>query len=241
MALGDIHGAFSRAAEAVRRGRDDLGGRLDVVLSVGDLEANRNARDAAGVATGKGHRRWVGEFPKVLSGEIEIGAPLWFIGGDHEPWATLDSRGPGEVYPDVHFLGRAGVRDVGGLRVGFLSGVRGDASAGDLFSRLGRDERSCYVEVELVALSRSLARHNGVDILLTHDWPTGAVVDVGSEDVRTLLAQAQAQLHLCGHRHVRHSAMIGETRMEALADIISGDDGYATFVRKRSGAIERVS
>lgn len=241
MALGDVHGAFRRAAALAEAARTDLGGQLDVILSVGDLEANRNARDAAGVATGKGHRRWVGEFPKVLNGDIEIPAPLYFIGGDHEPWATLDSRGPGEMYPDVHFLGRAGVRDLMGLQVGFLSGVRGDASEGDLFSRYGRDERACYVEIELVALSRSLKKSGKVDILLTHDWAAGADPERGSEDVRTLLDTARADLHLCGHHHQRLSTIIGGTRVEALSDVLSDEGGYATFVKKRSGVIERVS
>jgi predicted phosphohydrolase len=241
MALGDVHGAFRRAAALAEAARTDLGGQLDMILSVGDLEANRNARDAAGVATGKGHRRWVGEFPKVLNGDIEIPGPLYFIGGDHEPWATLDSRGPGEIYPDVHFLGRAGVRDLMGLRVGFLSGVRGDASEGDLFSRYGRDERACYVEIELVALNRSLKKSGKVDILLTHDWAAGADPERGSEDVRALLDTARADLHLCGHHHQRLSTIVGGTRVEALSDVLSDEGGYATFVKKRSGVIERVS
>jgi lariat debranching enzyme len=241
VALGDVHGSFSQAAKLITAGRRSLGGKVDAVLCVGDLEANRNARDAAGVATGRGHKRWVGEFPRVLSGEIELGAPLWFIGGDHEPWATLDSRGPGEIYPELHFLGRAGVRDVAGLKVGFLSGVRGAASGGDLFSRMGRDERACYVEVELIALARGLERAGGVDVLVTHDWPTGMLPDMGSDDVRQILDIAQAKLHICGHRHMRRSELFGTTHTEALADVLAGKKGWASFVRKRSGLIERIS
>jgi len=241
VALGDVHGSFDQAAKLIAAGRRSLGGKLNAVLCVGDLEANRNARDAAGVATGRGHKRWVGEFPKVLSGDIVLGAPLWFIGGDHEPWATLDSRGPGEIYPGLNFLGRAGVRDVAGLRVGFLSGIRGSASGGDLFSRMGRDERACYVEVELIALARGLERAGGVDVMITHDWPTGMLPDVGSADVRQILDIAQAKLHICGHRHMRRSELFGATNTEALADVLSGKKGWAAFVRKRSGVIERIS
>lgn len=240
-AIGDVHGSFGAVAALVDLAKRDLSGSMDAVLCVGDMEANRNARDAAGVATGKGHRRWVGEFPKVVSGEIEIGAPLWFIGGDHEPWARLDSRGPGEVVPGVTFLGRAGVRDVCGLRVAFLSGVRGAASEGDLFSRGGRDERACYVDIEIVALQRSMRRHESIDVLLTHDWPEGLDGDTGSADVRSLLDVTTTSLHICGHHHIRKSGAIGVTQIEALADVTSGADGYATFVKRRDGSIERVS
>lgn len=213
---------------------------MDAVLCVGDMEANRNARDAAGVATGKGHRRWVGEFPKVVAGEIEIPAPLWFIGGDHEPWARLDSRGPGELVPGIHFLGRAGVRDVNGLKVAFLSGVRGAASEGDLFSRTGRDERACYVEIELVALERSIRRHDTIDVLLTHDWPAGILPDIGSDDVRRLLDASSPSLHLCGHHHQRRSALLGGTQIEALGCVTQDSDGFSAFVKHSDGSVERV-
>lgn len=237
--LGDLHGSFAKAAEAMHDAAGVLGG-LDVALCVGDAEANRNAKDAAGVATGRGHRRWVGEFPLVLRGEIELPAPLYFIGGDHEPWATLDAQGPGELGGNVHFMGRAGVRDIHGLSVAFLSGVRGAASEGDMFSRHGRDERACWVRAELIALERAIAKRDRIDVLLSHDWPHEVLGEDGDEDLVRIGVAAAPKLYLCGHRHRGAAGAYGDTEVIALSDI-SGDAGWAAFKRKTNGSMERLA
>lgn len=237
--LGDIHGAFRAAAAAAGAAAKALG-RVDVVLCVGDVEANRNARDASGVATGRGHRRWVGEFPRVVSGALSFPAPVWFIGGEHEPWHALDVRGPGELAAGFSFLGRAGIKEVGGLRVAFLSGVRGTVSEADLGDRLGRDERCCYVDTELIALKRSARRKGRVDLLVTHDWPAGLVDGRGDAHMAELAVVTEPQLHLCGHHHERLSGTANGVPVEALADIGS-PGGWLGLVRDRDGRVRVVA
>jgi lariat debranching enzyme len=238
VALGDLHGSFAKAAEAMHAAADALGG-LDLALCVGDAEANRNAKDAAGVATGRGHRRWVGEFPAVLRGDIVLPAPLYFIGGDHEPWATLDAQGPGELGGGVHFMGRAGVRDIKGLSIAFISGIRGPASEGDMFSRHGRDERACWVRAEMIALERAIGRRDRIDILMSHDWPHEILGEDGDDDISRAGLAAAPALHLCGHRHRPADGIYAGTEVVALADITS-EGGWAAFKRNRSGSMNRV-
>ncbi len=239
VALGDLHGSFARAAEAMHEASEILGG-LDLALCVGDAEANRNAKDAAGVATGRGHRRWVGEFPMVLRGEVLLPAPLYFIGGDHEPWATLDAQGPGEIGGSVHFMGRAGVREISGMNIAFISGIRGAASEGDMFSRHGRDERACWVRAEMIALERAIAKRDRIDIMMTHDWPDEVLGEDGDADLARIGLSSGAQLHLCGHRHRSTTGSYGETEVLALSEI-TGDQGWAAFKRMRNGRVERVA
>ena len=238
VALGDLHGSFAKASEVMNEAAEALGG-LDLALCVGDAEANRNAKDAAGVATGRGHRRWVGEFPSVLKGSIVLPAPLYFIGGDHEPWATLDAQGPGDLGGNVHFMGRAGVREIKGLNIAFLSGVRGMASEGDMFSRHGRDERACWVRAEMIALERAISRRDRIDILMSHDWPDEVLGEEGDEDMARVGLTAAPALHLCGHRHRVAEGVYGTTDVLALADVTSAG-GWAAFKRRRNGSIERV-
>ena len=239
VALGDVHGSYRMAAKAVEEARKRLG-TIDAVFCVGDMEANRNAKDAAGVATGAGHKRWVGEFPKVIAGSVAIDAPIWFIGGEHEPWAMLDARGPGELYPGFDFLGRAGVEKILGMRVGFLSGVLSDSFALELGARSGRDERAGYVEAELVALHRGAERLTGLDLLITHDWPSGIIENRGTEDVLDLVTRHRPSLHICGHHHLRMTTTIGTTQVEMLGDVASGRAGYETFVFNPKRGVERV-
>lgn len=228
-ALGDVHGSFKQASKLMEQARKSMGG-LDFVLCVGDVEANRSAKDAVGVATGGGHRRWVGEYPKVVSGVVVLGAPVWFIGGEHEPWATLDARGPGEMAENLHFLGRAGVEEILGVRVGFLSGVYGDASSMGLGDRSSRDERACYVAAEVEALRRGAKRLGGIDVLVTHDWPTGIFDGRGDQTVADLVKKLKPKLHLCGHHHIKMTSDIGRTAVEAVADVSQGRKGWEGFV-----------
>jgi len=229
VALGDVHGSFKQAAKLLEQAQKSLG-EIDFVLCVGDVEANRSAKDAVGVATGGGHRRWVGEYPKVLSGSILIGSPVWFIGGEHEPGATLDARGPGEMADNIHFLGRAGVEVMSGIRVGFLSGTHGEASSMGLGDRSSRDERACYVAAEVEALRRGAKRLGGIDVLVTHDWPTGLIEGRGDEVVEALVRKLKPQLHLCGHHHIKLTSAIGKTSVEALADVTQGRRGWEGFI-----------
>lgn len=237
VALGDVHGSFRQAAKLIEQARKSMG-EIDFVVCVGDVEANRSAKDAVGVATGGGHRRWVGEFPKVLSGAVKLGVPVWFIGGEHEPWATLDARGPGEMSENLSFLGRAGVEEIEGLRIGFLSGIYGEASAMGLGERSSRDERACYVVAEVEALRRGAKRLGGLDVLITHDWPTGIIDDRGDETVEELVRKLKPKLHICGHHHIRLTSSVGSTSVEAIADVTQGRRGWEGFVF-RDGEIHR--
>lgn len=239
IALGDIHGSFKSAVADIKAATKEMG-RVDAVLCVGDVEANRNARDAAGVATGRGHRRWVGEFPQVLDGRLPIPVPMWFIGGEHEPWQALDVRGPGPLAPNVSFLGRAGVRSVAGLTVGFLSGVYGEYSHRDLGDRLGRDERCCYVDAEVIALKRGVQKKGRIDILLTHDWPSGVLGELGDPQLRELAQHVVPRVHVCGHHHLRVSGLVDGVPVEALAQV--GNPGsWIGLVATAGGELRRVA
>src|ERR1035437_8718183 len=121
LVLGDVHGHWDIAAEHMRVARE-VHGRLDAVFCVGDAQPFRNESEVSGMHCPSKYRT-IGEFPRVVSGEIHLAAPVWFIGGNHEPWPALDANGPGEWVPGVTFLGRAGATDVLGLRVAFLSGI----------------------------------------------------------------------------------------------------------------------
>jgi Icc-related predicted phosphoesterase len=114
--------------------------------------------------------------------------------------------------------------EIAGLRVGFLSGIYGEgtfrrAQEGILRFRAGK-HATHYLPSELGVARAAMA--SGVDVLLTHDWPTG-VADVGhfgptgDERVRGLIEDYQPILSLHGHMHRPASAVIGATQVECLA------------------------
>ena len=81
--VGDIHGHFDVLAEALDVARRRWG-QFDFVLAAGDVEPNRGYEDHLRVV-GPPRYRKVGDFPRVASGDITLGAPLYFIAGNRQP------------------------------------------------------------------------------------------------------------------------------------------------------------
>ncbi|MFJ5228258.1 metallophosphoesterase [Kitasatospora sp. NPDC088391] len=254
LVVGDVHGEFLLLAERVAAVRAAYG-PLDAVLAVGDVEANRDEVDAAGVHGPAKYRR-LGDFPFVATGELALGAPLFFIGGNHEPWPALDAAGPGEWAPGVRFLGRAGVTEVAGLRVAFLSGIH-SARVTDAARpvRTSVRDRTYYTAAEVARLSAEGRRvPGGVDVLLTHDWPAGLLPagapgerPVGRPELRSLVERLRPRHHFCGHMHRPLDARIGSTTVTCLSilrDHHGGDsnssDALALLERSPEGALRLI-
>jgi Icc-related predicted phosphoesterase len=245
-ALGDVHGKWREAMDLVDAACASAGigpGELTAIFQVGDAEPQRDEVEAAQVP-GPAKYRKLGDFADVAAGEIVVPAPLYFIAGNHEPFGVLDAdgglaAGKGRWGPNVTYLGRAGLVEVAGLRVGFLSGIFGEgtfrrAQEGALRFRTGK-HATHYLPSELEAVRSATA--DGVDVLLTHDWPTG-VADVGhfgatgDERVRALIEDRQPVLSLHGHMHRPGSAVVAGTQVECLAIVgyRSGDPMAAVGV-----------
>jgi len=231
-ALGDVHGRWREAAGLVVSACAQAGadpGDLAMILQVGDAEPLRSEEELAMVHGPAKYRR-LGDFPDVMSGDIVMPAPVYFIAGNHEPFAALDADGGlagggGEWGPGVTYLGRAGAATVDGLRIGFLSGVFGESTLGRsgdgrLQHRTGKHATHYTVEEYEAALAAVTA---GVDVLMTHDWPSGITDspghfgEIGDARVRTLVESSGAILSLHGHMHYARRAVIGSTEVACLA------------------------
>ncbi|MDG9705375.1 metallophosphoesterase [Streptomyces sp. DH37] len=238
LVVGDVHGEFGRLAEwsaAVRRRR----GPLDAILAVGDAEANRDGTDAAGEHNPRAPGG-IGDFPLVADGRIDLGAPLYFIGGNHDPWPALDEAGPGRWSGAAHFLGRAGVTDVAGFRVAFLSGIHAARVTGTPGApRETPRDRTYYTAEELERVAREAREAGPVDMLLTHDWPSGVAGPrrghVGRPELRTLCERVRPRWHFCGHMHYRRRAAVGPTRVVCLGRIRTGPAALALVERGPGG------
>jgi lariat debranching enzyme len=230
LAVGDIHGHWEIVAHHAAAARK-IYGRLDGVISVGDAQAFRNETEVRGLHCPPKYRT-IGDFPRALTGEINIGAPVWFIGGNHEPWPALDAAGAGEWAPGVTFLGRAGVTEILGLNVAFLSGIYSPrVSEGSAQGRVSVKERTYWVREELDLVAGTEAP---VDVLITHDWPAGIGTDrqgsaTGHPDVARLTTTLRPEIHLCGHMHHRLTADLEGVRVDALGHIRSGGDASLVF------------
>lgn len=222
---------------------------LSAVYAVGDVQALRSEDELAMVHMPDKYRQ-LGDFELVSSGKLRFpGRGLLFIGGNHEPWKALDANrglasGGGRWADQVTYLGRSGVVTVSGLTVAFLSGIYSEkVSPGTARSRPDADSdkndrkrRNYYTSDELAALMNVVARKK-VDVVLTHDWPSGLYEDersgaVGDPRVRTLIERANPKLSCHGHMHFAFSSTIADTNVECLGHANTGADQVKIFVKR---------
>jgi hypothetical protein len=213
--VGDVHGRWAELAAQLEIARRFLDGpdELDAILQVGDAEPTLGEEQLREVYA-KPERHKLGDFDRVASGEIVLPAPLYFIGGNHEPWRTLDRngglvRGGAPIARGVHFLGRSGVVEVAGMRVAFLSGIR-RPDGPTLPTSQARDalgsprEDGFFVQDEIDRLQAV----SSPDLLLTHDWPVGSgfvhkTAWAGDEEIARVVRRLRPIASFHGHLHRR--------------------------------------
>ena len=246
LAIGDVHGHWDRVIDAISSASWFLGHAPDLVLQVGDAEALRTEEDLAAVHTPSKYRS------RGVSSALEPGdlkSPVYFIGGNHEPYEPLDvaamnaSAVPIPWGHNVYYLGRAGAMSIHGLNIAWLSGIeRGEMLP---VRHTGKKERTYYLASEVDIAKRRGVMLGEIDVVITHDWPSGIRNWRGTDLIRSLTETLEPQLHVCGHLHASHEAVIGKTTVHALNAVPGdkhGDDRYGWWrlYRKEDGQIRQV-
>ncbi|KAJ3045687.1 lariat debranching enzyme [Rhizophlyctis rosea] len=173
---GCCHGELDRIYAALKRIERDQQITVDLLLVCGDFQSMRNVGDLQSLAAPDKYRE-MGTFHKYYSGEKKAPIPTIFIGGNHEAsqylWELFHG---GWVAPNMYFLGFAGVINVGGLRIGGLSGIYKpyEYKKGyfEQFPLNQSDMRTLY-HVRQYNTFRLGQIRQPLDIVLSHDWPRG--------------------------------------------------------------------
>ena len=196
---------------------------VDRVLAVGDVEAFLQGNDHRRKAAKRG---MPAEFAQYAGGQRKMKRPLYFIGGNNEDFEALHDSPEGfELAPNVHYLGRAGLQQLGGLRVAYLSGIHAPRFYAQPLKRptsLDTAKQAGYFrtpEVERVMALRD------VDLLLVHEWPRGIVQRardeglsttrplpsywLGNPITRRLVDTVRPRWMLCGHSHKGFAVSLG--------------------------------
>lgn len=223
--FGDLHGHWVAFREAI------LGllaeGPLDLILQVGDAQPIRTEEDLAFLSVPE-HHRTLGDYALV---EDPWPVPTLFIGGNHEPFNVLAQLPDGGfLHPNLEYLGQAGVRTFGPLRIAGLSGVYSPRALDRPrpkwpFPPQQARQASYYRRADLA----KIASLPNIDILLLHEWPTQLEAarnsdwprqweQVGAEPLGKLVAALKPRFVFCGHMHRAERIQVGPTTLVALDD-----------------------
>jgi len=242
-AVGDVHGNMFAMIGAVEREAEKAGIAPDFVLQAGDFQPVRHGDDLQTMSIPTKYKQ-LGDFPHFADGKAGFPWPVWFIGGNHEPYGYLDQYPQGaELVPNCHYLGRSGTRQINGLRIAWLSGhyheeYFNSARPGlDEMHKRSNKEYTYYNQDDINAL---LEVEPHPDVLMMHDWPDSDAIaypqhvdrqESGNTWGGDLVELLKPRIVLCGHMHTgcktEYRSKAGEeTHIYCLADL------------KNSGAVQ---
>jgi hypothetical protein len=158
------------------------------------------------------------EFAEYADGVRRVKRPLYFIGGNNEDFEALhDLQNGGELAPGVCYLGRAGLRELRGLRVGYLSGIHAPRFIEQPLKRPTTQDTMKQAGYFRTAEVDQVAALRDVDLMLVHEWPRGIVQRareenpspprplpsywIGNPVTRRLVDTVVPKWVLCGHSH----------------------------------------
>ena len=150
-----------------------------------------------------------------IAHQATLPLPIYFI-ASHEYHTALIDHLPagGELCPNLTYLGRSGVRRLGGLTVGYLSGEYDSERYFEVNEEERRQRYEChYTEDDIIALNKEAAGEQ-LDLLLTAEWAKNfhtllpatalpasiaAPPSVGSPVIARLAAQLSIRYHFAGN------------------------------------------
>lgn len=261
-AVGDVHGNIYTMLSLLKSWEFKHCQSLAFVLQVGDFEPHRHQADLATMDAPSKYKK-LGDFSDFYTGKTKFPYPLWFIGGNHEPYGFLDLTPQGaQIAPNFHYLGRVGLVELAGLKVVGVSGIYKE----ELFQKTARPSveeitsrsNSDYIGFIESEISQALD-YTQADILLLHEWPTGIIApqdlesfdqwrsnqrykEVGNEYARLLVEALHPQILLCGHMHksYRNSVSLPPSTIInicCLANVRQGEAAIAVFRLTPEGQI----
>ena len=262
-AVGDVHGHFYRMVNLLHSWEVKTGHNLEFILQVGDFEPHRHEADLSTMAAPSKYRK-LGDFPHFFQEQVSFPWPIWFIGGNHEPYGFLDQIPQGgELVKNCHYLGRVGTVQLGSLKIVGLSGIYQEAIFNNqrpTLVEIGDRSNKDYIgftESEVM----SALEEKVTDILLLHDWPENIINpkdreifnrykqfdinQVGNEYARMLVNELKPRLAICGHLHQKYRSSLifpsGQTtNICCLANVQSGWDSVGIFSVDCQGTIAEI-
>ena len=259
IATGCIHGCMDKMYEEIQEFEKQKKKKIDLVLCTGDFESMRNEEDLKFLSCPEKYRL-MGDFYKYYNSKVKAPYLTIFVGGNHEASNYLEQNYyGGYVAENIYYLGRGGVINVKGLRIGGMSGIfnkfdyfRGHFEKNE--NDIKGDKKSIfhYREFEIAKMSHI---KNKLDIFMTHDWPTNIINSkdfsrifklypenkeailsgtLGSFPAEFILKLLKPKYYICGHMHFYYTNIIKDTKIYAFDKCVKKRHYFDLIEVKRS-------
>lgn len=170
--VGDVHGKIKQMYESILDIETKRDINIDTIIQIGDFQAIRNKKDLQYLAV-PGKHKDIGDFPDFHK-KGEVPKKTFFIGGNHENDHWLSKYHDGkEIIKNLSYLGRSGVREINGLKIGWVSGNY--SSKGYTKER----KKIRYHHFTMEDTQKILDEGRNIDVLLFHDWPCIRMLNQG--------------------------------------------------------------
>jgi len=237
---GCIHGCMDKMYKDIQDFEAEKKIKIDLVLCTGDFECMRNENDLKFLSCPEKYRE-MGNFHQYYNSKVQSPYLTIFIGGNHEASNYLEENYyGGYVAENIYYLGRSGVINVKGIRIGGISGIfnkfdyfRGHFEKDE--NDIKGDKKSIFHLREFEVAKMSYIKSH-VDIFMTHDWPTNLINEkdknkifklrphfkeeikegtLGSFPGEFLLQFLKPNYFICGHMHFYYTNKINDTEIYA--------------------------
>ena len=120
---GCIHGSLDKMYKDIKEYSSTSNKKIDMILCTGDFECMRTEKDLTFLSCPEKYRE-MGDFYKYYTSKAIAPYLTIFIGGNHEASNYLEQNYYGGwVAPNIYYLGRSGLINVKGIRIGGISGI----------------------------------------------------------------------------------------------------------------------
>ena len=256
---GCIHGSLDKMYNDIKEYSSKNNKKIDLVLCTGDFECMRTENDLTFLSCPEKYRE-MGDFYKYYTSKIIAPYLTIFIGGNHEASNYLEQNYYGGwVAPNIYYLGRSGLINVKGIRIGGISGIfnKYDYFRGNFEKEekdIKGDKKSIFHLREFDVVKMSHVK-NKIDIFMTHDWPTNLISEEDKDDVfqkkphfkndilegtlgsypgEFILKYLKPNYFICGHMHFYYSNKIGDTEIYAFDKCLNKRNYFGLIEVKKS-------
>eukprot|EP01029_Cantina_marsupialis_P002835 TRINITY_DN1272_c0_g1_i2.p1 TRINITY_DN1272_c0_g1~~TRINITY_DN1272_c0_g1_i2.p1 ORF type:complete len:245 (-),score=48.26 TRINITY_DN1272_c0_g1_i2:1243-1977(-) len=183
--VGGCHDKLDAIYSKMEEKQAKSGVKVDILLICGDFQAVRNEEDLQTLLPTNHHQN-LGSFHKYYHGDVKAPVLTIFVGGQAEASGYMKELFYGGwAAPNIYYLGVSGVINVGGLRIGGVSGISTVPGYREIYAATSNSfEELPFSPVEKVSVlllrrleeykMALLRKDKNIDIMISHQWPKSA-------------------------------------------------------------------